>query len=72
MAELIAVKPAHPGLRLRHPFAGELPDEGGFWPADQFTFRRFADGDITNAPIPIISRTAKSVPENAPVTKDSN
>lgn len=42
----IAVKPARKGMGLSHPVAGLLPDEGGPWPADQFTFRRLRDLDI--------------------------
>lgn len=42
----IAVKPARKGMGLSHPSAGLLADEGGFWPEDQFTFRRLRDGDI--------------------------
>jgi hypothetical protein len=43
----IRVKPARAGMRMRHiPSGTELPDEGGRWPADSFTFRRIADGDL--------------------------
>lgn len=42
----IAVKPVRKGMELAHPSAGLLPDEGGLWPPDQFTFRRLRDGDI--------------------------
>lgn len=42
----IAVKPARKGMNLSHPGAGLLPDQGGMWPEDQFTFRRLRDGDI--------------------------
>ncbi|TCR60944.1 DUF2635 domain-containing protein [Bosea sp. BK604] len=42
----IAVKPARKGMNLSHPVAGLLPDEGGLWPEDQFTFRRLRDRDI--------------------------
>ena len=43
----IAVWPVREGMNLAHPVAGALPDSGGDWPADQFTFRRLRDGDIT-------------------------
>lgn len=43
----IRVKPARAGMRMRHiPSGIELPDEGGSWPADSFTFRRITDGDL--------------------------
>ena len=45
----IAVKPARKGMDLSHPVAGALPDAGGLWPEDQFTFRRLRDGDIKRA-----------------------
>ncbi|GGC90375.1 hypothetical protein [Chelatococcus reniformis] len=44
------VRPARKGMGLRHPVAGDLPDEGGLWPADQFTFARIVDRDIVEAP----------------------
>jgi hypothetical protein len=46
MADLIKVRPARKGMRLSHPVQGLLPDHGGEWPADQFTFRLEQDGDI--------------------------
>jgi hypothetical protein len=46
MPSMIHLKPARPGLRLIHPTAGALPEAGGAWPADQFTFRRLRDGDV--------------------------
>jgi hypothetical protein len=43
----IRVKPARADMRMRHiPSGTDLPDEGGMWPADSFTFRRIADGDL--------------------------
>ncbi|GGC94623.1 hypothetical protein [Chelatococcus reniformis] len=55
------VRPARQGMGLKHPLAGELPDEGGLWPADQFTFRRIGDGDI---------KEVADQPVDAPVTTD--
>lgn len=55
------VRPARKGMGLRHPVAGVLPDEGGSWPADQFTFRRIGDGDIKEVADP---------PVDAPVSTD--
>lgn len=45
-SDKIAVKPARKGMNLSHPIEGELPDGGGLWPADQFTFSRLRDKDI--------------------------
>jgi hypothetical protein len=42
----IGIKPARKGMNLSHPVGGALPDEGGLWPEDQFTFRRLEDGDV--------------------------
>lgn len=42
----INVKAKREGLILQHPIDGKLPDAGGMWTADQFTFRRIRDGDI--------------------------
>jgi hypothetical protein len=58
----IAVKPAREGMSLAHPVAGLLPDEGGFWPEDQFTFRRLRDGDITRADQEAEAEEPKSAP----------
>lgn len=52
----IAVRPVRAGMKLPpHPVAGLLPDKGGMWPEDQFTFRRIQDRDIervADAPTP--------------------
>jgi hypothetical protein len=45
----IAVKPARPGMNLRHPVSGLLPDTGKRWVDDAFTRRRIADGGIVIA-----------------------
>jgi hypothetical protein len=43
------VKPARPGMNLRHPVSGLLPDKGKRWIDDAFTRRRIADGGISIA-----------------------
>ena len=42
----ITVYPARPGMKLAHPFAGTLSDEGSYWPEDTFTRRRIEDGGV--------------------------
>lgn len=56
----IAVWPARAGMDLSHPIGGPLADEGGHWPADQFTFRRIRDGDVTD-----------TAPQSAPSSADA-
>jgi len=73
----IKVWPASDAVRkyVRHPSGGVLKDDpaGTSWPADQFTFRRIADGDVlTEAPQssepPAASKVAasKKPPQPAP------
>lgn len=68
----IRVKPARAGMRLSHPTAGPLKDEGGEWPLDQFTFRRMRDGDVEEvkpeSPAPAPAPAAATAPLAAPET----
>lgn len=69
MADTVAVKPASADARQSHPFAGPLPAAGGFWPADQFTFRRLRDGDLvrlSDAEVHALVETAPADPAAAP------
>ena len=45
----IFVKPSRPGMNLRHPISGALPDTGRRWLDDSFTHRRIAEGGIVVA-----------------------
>lgn len=71
----ISVKPARKGMNLSHPVGGALPDKGGLWPEDQFTYRRLRDGDITRAPEETEAEPAKAddakVDAGAPSNKRS-
>ncbi len=49
MPAKLFVKPARPGMGLRHPVSGVLPDRGKRWVDDTFTRRRIADGGIAIA-----------------------
>jgi hypothetical protein len=59
-----------------HPIDGKLPAEGGFWTADQYTFRLIRDGDIAEVvdPPPEGSgdpqRSAEPPPEQHPPGDD--
>lgn len=52
------VVPSEPGLKIAHPIDGRLPDAGGKWTRDQFTFRMLQDGTIKVA--------SEKVPATAP------
>lgn len=56
----ISVKPARKGMNLSHPSAGLLPDEGGLWPEDQFTYRRLRDEDIKRIAVETEADPAKA------------
>ena len=53
---------------IRHPTAGALTDDpaGALWPADQFTFRRLEDGDISEVTEAPVTKTADPAPAAAP------
>ena len=64
----IRVKPARAGLRMRHiPSGTELPDEGGRWPADSFTFRRIADGDLIEVTDAVDENAADAEADHLPI-----
>eukprot|EP01037_Dinobryon_pediforme_P017837 gene17837-18065_t len=55
MDDTIFVVPVRTGMALRHPVSGLLPDCGGPWLADQFTFRLCEENAISKqslSPIP--------------------
>ena len=68
----ISVKPVRKGMNLSHPVAGALPDAGGLWPEDQFTFRRLRDGDITRAPAEVEAEAVKADDAKADAGVPSN
>lgn len=47
MIDTVNVVPSAAGRKLKHPVSGVLPDSGGPWLADQFTFRLIGEGAIT-------------------------
>jgi hypothetical protein len=67
----IYVKSTRPDLPP-HPVDGALPKDGGWWPADQFTFRRIQDGDIeeTDPPAPAQAEPAKPAAKPAAPVKE--
>jgi hypothetical protein len=69
----IRVKPARAGMRMRHiPSGIELPDEGGLWPADSFTFRRITDGDLIedDGQVVEVAAPAEAIPDEPPSAAD--
>jgi hypothetical protein len=66
----IRVKPARAGMRMRHiPSGTELPDEGGLWPADSFTFRRITDGDLVEDDGETVSAPAVTTADMPPAAE---
>jgi len=51
MSVKIYVKPSRENLPP-HPADGPLSKEGGYWTADQYTFRMIRDGDLIEADDP--------------------
>lgn len=56
MDETLNVRTVREGEALRHPSGSLATNDGGIWPADQFTARRLRDGDVEP-----VKDTAKAV-----------
>jgi hypothetical protein len=66
MAEKIAVVPTRAGLKLVHPIDGALPDDGGNWTRDQFTFALLREGSILKRDVAATNAGAMPKPEIKP------
>ena len=58
MTNKIRVKPNR-DVVPPHPIDGPLLSEGGYWTADQYTFRLIRDGDIVEIAEPVDAPEAK-------------
>jgi hypothetical protein len=72
VAPKMDVIPAQPGMKLVHPIDGLLPDEGGKWTRDQYTFRLLLDRSLVEpAPEPVAAPEEAPAPAREPDTEQT-